>query len=98
MICREICKNCNQKFQYEFTKKSKKFCSRKCAMNYFNHLYRSPTAYPKYRCEKCEKDIQLDFYPTKNKEKWEAFILNFKCNYDCSYKTSISHSVSFYLH
>lgn len=79
MIQKAICKGCQSLFQYEFIKKSRKFCTTECEMNYFNHLNHPPATFPKYRCEKCEKDIQLDFYPNKNLAKWEEFLRNHKC-------------------
>ena len=80
--CNEICKGCGAKFGYEFTRKSKKFCTPKCESDYFNHKNHPKTTYPKYRCEKCG-DIQLDFYPTKDITQFEAFIKSHKCkNYE----------------
>ncbi len=78
-ICLEKCKGCSQNFQYEFTRKSKKFCTEKCEQAYFRKLHQPPVTFPKWRCEKCGEETELDFYPNKDITKFEAFIKSHKC-------------------
>ena len=71
MCYKEICKIHRKRSNSKIYYKQKKQLSytRKQSSEFF----------PKWKCNKCGAIIQLDFYPTKNKIKWEQWQCP-KCN------------------